>query len=121
MRIENHPILEFPQRETVQFVFDGKALEGLAGEPIAAALHAAGVRSLRHSSRFHRPRGLFCAIGNCSSCLMTVDGDGAQQVPSHLAAARGAQRAVEERGAHSGEAQPLHGRRRHGGGGRHAR
>lgn len=74
MRIENHPILEFPQRETVPFVFDGKALEGLAGEPIAAALHAAGVRSLRHSSRFHRPRGLFCAIGNCSSCLMTVDG-----------------------------------------------
>ena len=74
MRIENHPILEFPQRETVQFVFDGKALEGLDGEPIAAALHAAGVRSLRHSSRFHRPRGLFCAIGNCSSCLMTVDG-----------------------------------------------
>ena len=74
MRIENHPILEFPQRETVPFVFDGKALEGLAGALIAAALHAAGVRSLRHSSRFHRPRGLFCAIGNCSSCLMTVDG-----------------------------------------------
>lgn len=74
MRVENHPILEFPVREKVQFVFDGKAVEGLAGEPIAAALHAAGVRSLRHSSRFHRPRGLFCAIGNCSSCLMTVDG-----------------------------------------------
>ena len=35
MRIENHPILEFPQRETVPFVFDGKELEGLAGEPIA--------------------------------------------------------------------------------------
>ena len=74
MRVENHPILEFPVREKVQFVFDGKAVEGLADEPIAAALHAAGVRSLRHSSRFHRPRGLFCAIGNCSSCLMTVDG-----------------------------------------------
>ena len=74
MRVENHPILEFPVRETVQFVFDGKKVEGLAGEPIAAALHAAGVRSLRHSSRFHRPRGLFCAIGNCASCLMTVVG-----------------------------------------------
>ena len=57
MRIENHPILEFPIREKVQFVFDGKKVEGLSGEPIAAALHAAGVRSLRHSSRFHRPRG----------------------------------------------------------------
>ena len=74
MRIENHPILEFPVRETVKFIFDGREVEGLAGEPIAAALHAAGVRTLRRSSRFHRPRGLFCAIGNCSSCLMTVDG-----------------------------------------------
>ena len=36
MRVENHPILEFPVRETVQFVFDGKKVEGLAGEPIAA-------------------------------------------------------------------------------------
>ena len=74
VRIENHPILDFPAREKVEFSFDGKVVEGVAGEPIAAALHAAGVRTLRHSSRFHRPRGLFCAIGNCSSCLMTVDG-----------------------------------------------
>ena len=28
MRIENHPILEFPIREKVQFVFDGKKVEG---------------------------------------------------------------------------------------------
>jgi aerobic-type carbon monoxide dehydrogenase small subunit (CoxS/CutS family) len=49
-------------------------LEGFLGEPIIAALHAAGVRVLRHSLRHKRPRGLFCAIGNCSQCLMTVDG-----------------------------------------------
>ncbi|MEA3408802.1 MAG: FAD-dependent oxidoreductase, partial [Candidatus Eisenbacteria bacterium] len=29
---------------------------------------------LRHSIRLDRPRGFFCAIGRCSSCLMTVDG-----------------------------------------------
>ena len=74
MRIANHPILSFPQQETVEFSYNGKPLSGMSGEPIAAALHAAGVRTLRHSSRYHRPRGLFCAIGNCSSCLMTVDG-----------------------------------------------
>ncbi|MDR3589377.1 MAG: (2Fe-2S)-binding protein [Negativicutes bacterium] len=74
MRITNHPILSFPEREKVVFTFDGKTLEGFSGEPIVAALHAAGVRVLRHSLRHKRPRGLFCAIGNCSSCLMTVDG-----------------------------------------------
>ena len=74
MRITNHPILAFPEREKVVFTFDAEKLEGFSGEPIVAALHAAGVRVLRHSLRHKRPRGLFCAIGNCSSCLMTVDG-----------------------------------------------
>lgn len=73
MRVQHHPILEFPEREEVIFYFNGEEMRGLAGEPIAAALHAAGVRTLRHSPRYHRPRGLFCAIGNCSSCLMTVN------------------------------------------------
>ena len=74
MRIENHPILAFADAATVEFTFNGQALSGREGEPIAAALHDAGVRVLRHSPRYHRPRGLFCAIGNCSSCLMTVNG-----------------------------------------------
>lgn len=74
MRIENHPILTFADAATVEFTFNGQTLSGREGEPIAAALHDAGVRALRHSSRYHRPRGLFCAIGNCSSCLMTVNG-----------------------------------------------
>lgn len=74
MRITDHPILSFPQREKVSFTFDGGTLEGFRGEPIVAALHAAGVRVLRHSLKHKRPRGLFCAIGNCSSCLMTVNG-----------------------------------------------
>ncbi len=74
MRIENHPILRFPSRETVQFIFDGEPMTGYAGEPIAAALHAAGVKVLAHSHKDGRPRGFYCAIGNCSSCKMMVDG-----------------------------------------------
>ena len=74
MRITEHPILSFEHKSKIMFTFDGKELEGYEGEPIVAALHAAGIRQLRHSHGLHRPRGLFCAIGNCSSCLMTVDG-----------------------------------------------
>ncbi|GBG56212.1 (2Fe-2S)-binding protein [Sporomusaceae bacterium FL31] len=74
MRIIDHPILHFDNKEMVSFTFNGQQLEGIAGEPIAAALHAADIKVLRHSHTHHRPRGLFCAIGNCSSCLMTVDG-----------------------------------------------
>ena len=58
----------------MSFTFDGRELHGYEGETVAAALHAAGVTTYRESPRLHRPRGFFCAIGKCSSCLMTVDG-----------------------------------------------
>lgn len=74
MRIEQHPILEFDRGEKVTFFYNGREIDGYTEETIAAALHAAGIRTLGHSPELHRPRGLFCAIGNCSSCFMTVDG-----------------------------------------------
>lgn len=74
VRITEHPILTFERGREIEFEFDGDTLSGYEGETIAAALHAAGVRVLRESIRSKRPRGFFCAIGRCSSCLMTVDG-----------------------------------------------
>ncbi|MDD3831122.1 MAG: (2Fe-2S)-binding protein [Clostridia bacterium] len=75
MRIEQHPILTFPAGKMVKFTFDGKELYGKEGEPIVAALHANGIKVIGHSHNKHRPRGLYCAIGNCSSCLATVNGE----------------------------------------------
>lgn len=73
-RITEHPILTFEEKPVVRFTFEGQELEGYEGDTIASALHAAGVKVLSHSRRHHRPRGFFCAIGQCSSCLMTVNG-----------------------------------------------
>lgn len=74
MRIENHPVLEFKRGKKIKFIFNGKEIEGYEGETIAAALHAANVKVLGESLFKHRPRGFYCAIGNCSSCLMVVNG-----------------------------------------------
>lgn len=74
MRIEQHPILQFQNGKKLKFTFNGEEVEGIEGDTIAAALHAAGVRVLGRSLFLHRPRGFYCAIGNCSSCLMTVNG-----------------------------------------------
>ncbi|MGM0688205.1 MAG: (2Fe-2S)-binding protein [Bacillota bacterium] len=74
MRINEHPIIDFRKGKTVKFNFEGRKLIGYAGETIASALHAAGVKVLSHSGKMKRPRGFFCAIGNCSSCLMMVNG-----------------------------------------------
>jgi len=73
-RISEHPILEFEDRPVIKFTFEGQSMQGRQGDTIASALHANGVMVLSHSRRHHRPRGFFCAIGKCSSCLMTVNG-----------------------------------------------
>jgi len=75
MRIEDHPILTFNRGNKIKFIYDGNEVEGYEGETIAAALHAAGVKVMSHSIENHRPRGFYCAIGNCSSCLMEVNGE----------------------------------------------
>lgn len=75
MRIEEHPILGKPEgRRTIEFTFDGKIMSGFEGEPIAAALRAAGVMVHRYTKKNHSPRGIFCAIGRCTDCVMVVDG-----------------------------------------------
>ena len=73
-RIRSHPILDFPEKQKLMFTCDGQPMEGREGDTIQAALHANGVLALAYSPEFHRPRGFYCAIGNCSSCMMTVDG-----------------------------------------------
>lgn len=74
MRIENHPILEFERGKKIEFVFENEPVFGYEGDTIASALHALDVRVLGESVFKHRPRGFYCAIGNCASCLMIVDG-----------------------------------------------
>lgn len=59
---------------SVDFTFDGKPFQAMAGQTIAAALLAQGERVLRHTSRRHEPRGLFCGMGVCFDCLVQVDG-----------------------------------------------
>lgn len=75
MRIKDHPILgSAPEVKTVTFLCDGKTLEGFEGEPIAVALRENGVMVHRYTAKKHEPRGVFCAIGRCTDCVMVVDG-----------------------------------------------
>ncbi|MEO0082656.1 MAG: (2Fe-2S)-binding protein [candidate division WOR-3 bacterium] len=73
-RIVQHPIIRFERGAAVRFFFEGKPVIGYTGETIAAALVANGIRVFRHTEKMNRPRGFFCAVGKCSSCLMVVDG-----------------------------------------------
>ena len=75
LRIEEHPILGVPQKgRLVSFMLDGKEAEGYEGEPIAVSLKAMGKTVHRYTKKEHKPRGIFCAIGRCTDCVMVVDG-----------------------------------------------
>lgn len=56
------------------FRFDGREVSFAAGQTIGAALIATGVYSWRTTRRSGKPRGLFCGIGACFDCLITVEG-----------------------------------------------
>lgn len=74
-RIVEHPILGAPSKGSrVVFTYDGVEMGGYEGEPIAMALKAAGVEVHRFTAKRHEPRGIFCAIGRCTDCVMVVDG-----------------------------------------------
>jgi aerobic-type carbon monoxide dehydrogenase small subunit (CoxS/CutS family) len=74
LRIQKHPILEFHQEDVIHFTYNDQPVEGIKGDTIASALHNLGIRKLSHSIKHHRARGFYCAIGNCASCNMIVNG-----------------------------------------------
>lgn len=75
-RLLEHPILgTYEKGDKVTFYYNGQVMEGYDGEPIAAALMAAGVMVHRHTAKLNQPRGVFCAIGRCTDCVMVVDGE----------------------------------------------
>jgi predicted molibdopterin-dependent oxidoreductase YjgC len=59
---------------TFHITVDGRSVPVVPGQTIGAALHAAGVRSWRATRFGGRPRGLFCGIGVCFDCLISVNG-----------------------------------------------
>lgn len=75
MRVTHHPILgDIGKRKKITINFDGKDIEAFEGETIASALISAGIKVFRHTKKLKEPRRIFCAVGRCTDCVMTVDG-----------------------------------------------
>jgi aerobic-type carbon monoxide dehydrogenase small subunit (CoxS/CutS family) len=59
--------------QPITITVDGVPLQAYLGETIAAALLASGRRAWRKTRQGER-RGLFCGMGICFDCTVTVDG-----------------------------------------------
>jgi sarcosine oxidase subunit alpha len=60
--------------QPASFTFEGRVVEGFAGDTFGSALYASGQRIFSRSFKYHRRRGLLCCSGHCANCQMTVDG-----------------------------------------------
>src|SRR5712672_1757316 len=67
--------------KTVNFTFDGRAYTGFAGDTLASALLANGVRLVGRSFKYHRPRGILTAGAEEPNALVELR-SGARREPN---------------------------------------
>jgi predicted molibdopterin-dependent oxidoreductase YjgC len=65
--------------DSVPVTIDGKPFAARAGDSVAAALLAAGLRACRTTAVTGTDRGPYCLMGVCFDCLVSVDGRPNQQ------------------------------------------
>jgi predicted molibdopterin-dependent oxidoreductase YjgC len=63
---------EIARGRRLSVTLDGREIPAFEGESVAAVLFAEGVAATRRT-RGGAPRGVFCGMGVCFDCLVTVD------------------------------------------------
>jgi hypothetical protein len=58
----------------VTIIVDEEPVTGTLGQSIAGVILASGRLNLRRTAGRGEPRGVFCGIGVCFDCLITVNG-----------------------------------------------
>jgi len=73
-RLAHLPTLRIDPARRLSLTFEGRPYQGYAGDTIATALFADGVRIFGRSLKYHRPRGLYSLDGEGSNTCVAVDG-----------------------------------------------
>ena len=76
LRINTHPVTgrSRDSRRAITIFVNHQPLEAFEGETLAAALWASGLIAIGHNHEAEIPRGMYCGIGHCYECRVTVDG-----------------------------------------------
>lgn len=56
------------------FIFDGEKIPFESGDSVAAALLRSGKKIFRTTRFSGEPRSIFCGIGHCYDCLVSING-----------------------------------------------
>jgi len=68
------PTLRINPARDIQFRYLGQPMQGVAGDTVATALYANGIRIFSRSFKYHRPRGFYSMDGESSNCLVEING-----------------------------------------------
>jgi len=60
-------------REWVEIIVNNQPVMARQGEKLTSALLAAGYRTLHYKEISGAPRGMFCSMGVCHDCMVTVN------------------------------------------------
>jgi sarcosine oxidase subunit alpha len=60
------------REKPITFTFEGKSVEGFAGDTVASALCANGQWIVSHSFKYHRPRGVLTMVGQDANTLVQI-------------------------------------------------
>lgn len=71
-KTENLRIHPAQKQNRITITVNGIKIDAVKGESVHAALTAAGIRHLK-VSKSGEPRGVFCGMGICYECLVTID------------------------------------------------
>lgn len=69
------------RKTPVRFDFNGREIQGLAGDTVASALLASGVRLVGRSFKLHRPRGVFSCGVEEPTAILDI-GRGSRRIPN---------------------------------------
>ena len=61
-------------QESIEFTFNGETLRAVPGQSIAAAVFSSEQKVLRKTRLGGEDRSIFCGIGICWDCVVTVNG-----------------------------------------------
>lgn len=76
MRISNVEAkrLVINRGKRVQIIVNGQPVVAYEGELVSTALHAEGIRIFNLKHQTGKPAGIYCGMGVCYECLVTVNG-----------------------------------------------
>ena len=73
-RINRHPILDIPQKETISFYWNKSKFFAQRDEMISSALFANNIKIFGHHYKDGSAQGIFCANGQCAQCTVIANG-----------------------------------------------